>query len=60
MIIKFNPQRAEVQTTASIYNKVLKYNNKEIALNSIPLGATASKQRLALTKLVPDLIPASV
>ena len=24
------------------------------------LGATASKQRLVLTKLVPDLIPASV
>lgn len=51
MKIKFNPQRAEVQTTASIYNNnILKYNNEEIDLSSIPLGATASNEYLTIDK----------
>ena len=50
MIIKFNPQRAEVQTTAGIYNNILKYNNEEIDLNSIPNGATASNEYLTIDK----------
>ena len=50
MKIKFNPQRAEVQTTASIYNNVLKYNENEIDLNSIPNGATASNEYLIIDK----------
>ena len=50
MIIKFNPQRAEIQTTASIYNNILKYNNEEIDLNSIPNGATASNEYLTIDK----------
>lgn len=50
MIIKFSPQKAEVQTTASIYNNVLKYNNEEIDLSSIPNGATASNEYLTIDK----------
>ena len=50
MIIKFNPQRAEIQTTASVYNNILKYNNKEIDLSSIPNGATASNKYLTIDK----------
>ena len=50
MKIKFNPQRAEIQTTASIYNNILKYNNEEIDLNSIPDGATASNEYLTIDK----------
>ena len=51
MKIKFNPQRAEVQTTASIYNNnILKYNNEEIDLMSIPNGATASNEYLTIDK----------
>lgn len=50
MIIKFSPQRAEVQTTASIYNSILKYNNEEIDLNSIPKCATASNEYLTIDK----------
>lgn len=50
MIIKFNPQKAEVQTTASVYNNILKYNEDEIDLNSIPKGATASNEYLTIDK----------
>lgn len=50
MIIKFKPQKAEVQTTSSIYNNILKYNNEEIDLNSIPNGATASDEYLTIDK----------
>ena len=50
MIIKFNPQRAEIQTTASINNNILKYNNEEIDLSSIPNGATASNEYLTIDK----------
>lgn len=50
MKIKFNPQRAEVQTTASIYNNILKYNQEEIDLNSIPKGATATDEYLTIDK----------
>lgn len=50
MKIKFNPQKAEVQTTASIYNNILKYNNEEIDLNSIPNGATATNDFLVIDK----------
>lgn len=50
MKIKFSPQRAETQTTASIYNNILKYNNDEIDLNSIPLGATANSEYLTIDK----------
>ena len=50
MKIKFNPQRAEIQTTASIYNNILKHNNEEIDLNSIPNGATASNEYLTIDK----------
>lgn len=50
MIIKFSPQRAEIQTTASIYNNILNYNNEEIDLSSIPLGATASNEYLTIDK----------
>ena len=50
MKIIFNPQRAEAQTTASVYNNILKYNNEEIDLNSIPNGATASNKYLTIDK----------
>ena len=51
MKIKFNPQRAEIKTTASIYNNnILKYNQEEIDLNSIPDGATASSEYLTIDK----------
>ena len=50
MKIKFNPQRAEIQTTASIYNNILNDNNEEIDLNSIPNGATASNEYLTIDK----------
>ena len=50
MKIKFNPQRAETQTTASIYNNILNYSNEEIDLNSIPNGATASNEYLTIDK----------
>lgn len=50
MKIKFNPQRAEIQTTASVYNNILKYNKEEIDLNPIPNGATASNEYLTIDK----------
>lgn len=50
MIIKFNPQRAEVQTTASIENNILRYNNENINLDGIPNGATASNEYLTIDK----------
>lgn len=50
MKIKFSPQRAEVQTTASVYNNILKYNEEEIDLKSIPNGATASDEYLTIDK----------
>ena len=50
MKIKFNPQRAEIQTTASVYNNILKYNNEEIDLTSIPNGATATNEYLTIDK----------
>ena len=50
MKIKFSSQRAEIQTTASIYNNILKYNKEEIDLNFIPNGATASNEYLTIDK----------
>ena len=50
MKIKFNPQRAEAQTSASVYNNILKYNKEEIDLTSIPKGATASNEYLTIDK----------
>ena len=50
MIIKFSPQKSEIQTTASVYNNILNYNNEEIDLSSIPLGATASNEYLTIDK----------
>ena len=50
MKIKFNPQRAEVKTTASVYNNILKYNQEEIDLASIPNGATANNGYLTIDK----------
>ena len=50
MKIKFNPQRAEAQTSASVYNNILKYNKEEIDLTSIPKGATASNEYLIIDK----------
>ena len=50
MIIKFNPQRAEVQTTASINDNIFKYNNESINLNDIPNGATATNEFLMIDK----------
>lgn len=50
MVVKFNPQRAEIQTTASIENNVLKYNNENINLNDIPNGATATSDSLTIDK----------
>lgn len=50
MKIKFSPQRAETQTTASIENNVLTYNKNEIDLNYIPNGATASNEFLTINK----------
>jgi hypothetical protein len=50
MKIKFNPQIAEVQTTASIYNNILKYNKEEIDLTYISNGATASNECLTIDK----------
>ena len=51
MKIKFNPQKAEIQTTASVYNNnILKYNKEEIDLNSIPLGAAATSETLTIDK----------
>lgn len=50
MKIRFSPQKAEAQTTASIYNNILKYNNEEIDLTTIPKGATASNEYLTIDK----------
>ena len=50
MLIKFNQQKAEIQTTASVYSNILKYNQEEIDLNSIPNGATASSEYLTIDK----------
>ena len=50
MIIKFSPQRAEIQTTASIENNVLIYNKESINLNDIPNGATATSDSLTIDK----------
>lgn len=50
MIVKFNPQRAEAKTTASIENNVLIYNNDNINLNDIPNGATATNDSLTIDK----------
>ena len=50
MTIKFNPQRAENQTTASIKNNVLKYNKDSVDLTTIPNGATATNEFLAIDK----------
>lgn len=50
MKVKFKPQRAEVQTTASIYSNILKYNQEVIDLNSIPNGATATSEYLTIDK----------
>ena len=36
------------------------FDSSETLRGFVLLGATAAKQRLVLTKLVPDLIPASV
>ena len=50
MTIKFSPQRAEIQTTASIENNVLIYNKESINLNDIPNGATATSDSLTIDK----------
>ncbi|MBL3520317.1 hypothetical protein H0A43_07500 [Arcobacter lanthieri] len=50
MIIKFNPQKAETQTTASIKGNILTYNKDKIDLNSIPDGATATNEFLTINK----------
>lgn len=50
MTIKFNPQRAEKQTTSSIKNNILKYNDENINLNDIPNGATATSEHLTIDK----------
>ncbi|MCT7637084.1 hypothetical protein [Aliarcobacter butzleri] len=44
MKIKFSPQKAEFQTTASIKNNILEYNNESINLSDIPNGATATDE----------------
>ena len=50
MIIKFSPQRAEIQTTASIKNNVLKYNKDSVDLSTIPNGATAKSEYVTIDK----------
>ena len=50
MKIKFNPQKAEIQTTASIENNVLIYNSEIINLNNIPNGATATNELVTIDK----------
>ena len=50
MKIRFNPQKAEIQTTASVNDNIFKYNNESINLNDIPLGATASNEYLTIDK----------
>ena len=50
MIVKFNPQRAEIQTTASVENNVLTYNNENISLDDIPNGATATNGYITIDK----------
>ena len=50
MIIKFSPQRALVQTTASIENNLLIYNDESIDLSTIPNGATATSEFLTIDK----------
>ena len=50
MIIKFNPQKAEIQAIASIDKNVFKYNNENIKLNDIPNGATATNEFLTINK----------
>lgn len=50
MVIKFSPQKAENQTTASIENNILKYNKENINLNDIPNGATATSEHLTIDK----------
>ena len=50
MTIKFKPQKAEIQTTASLKNNDLKYNKENINLNDIPNGATATNEYLIIDK----------
>ena len=50
MIIKFSPQKAEKQTTASIKNNVLKYNKDSVDLTTIPNGATAKSDYVTIDK----------
>ena len=50
MIIKFSPQRAEIKTTASIKNNVLKYNEDSVDLTTIPNGATAKSKYVTIDK----------
>ena len=51
MKIKFNPQKAETQTAASVKNNILKYNNESINLNDIPNGATATNDFISIDDL---------
>lgn len=50
IIIKFSTQKAEVQTTASIKNNVLKYNKDSVDLTTIPNGATAKSEYVTIDK----------
>ncbi len=50
MMIKFNPQKAEKQTTASINGDILTYNGEKIDLSKIPAGATAKAEFLTIEK----------
>ena len=49
MTIKFIPQKAEIQTTASVKNSTFKYNKESINLNDIPNGATATDENNRFT-----------
>lgn len=49
MKIKFSPQKAEMQTTASIENNTFKYNSESINLSDIPNGATATDENNRFT-----------
>ena len=50
MTIRFSPQKAEIQTAASVKNNTFKYNNENINLNDIPNGATATNELMTIDK----------
>ena len=50
MIIKFNPQKSNKVTTASVYSNVLTLNGESVNLLDIPNGATAYNDYVTIDK----------